>query len=283
MTSTIVVALAFATAVAIPMRSPDRSLGVLGLLWDHEVPRLTAPAMEVAEAFAAQAGVTLMLADALRGHEQLMVLRERDRIARDMHDLVVQRVFATGMSLQSALRTGDVPDRVRGRIERAIDDLDETITEIRRTIFDLRHEEPAPTPVLTRFQREASQAAVLLGFAPEQMRPTALALNLLVGAIGLYRFWRGGHVRWRNILPFVLASAPAAYFAARVKLPADTYSTLLAVVLIVAGVVFLLINFNLISFRCLIRWWRAGLIALGAFLLWERLNTNCSAGGSNNA
>lgn len=79
-------------------------------------------------------------------------------------------------------------------------------------------------------------AMTLLGFAPEQMRPTALALNLLVGAIGLYRFWRGGHVRWRNILPFVLASAPAAYFAAGVKLPADTYSTLLAVVLIVAAV-----------------------------------------------
>lgn len=79
-------------------------------------------------------------------------------------------------------------------------------------------------------------AMTLLGFAPEQMRPTALALNLLVGAIGLYRFWRGGHVRWRNILPFVLASAPAAFFAAQVKLPADTYSTLLAVVLIVAAI-----------------------------------------------
>jgi uncharacterized membrane protein YfcA len=78
-------------------------------------------------------------------------------------------------------------------------------------------------------------AMTLLGFAPEQMRPTALALNLLVGAIGLYRFWRGGHVRWRNILPFVLASAPAAYFAAQVKLPKETYSTLLAGVLIVAA------------------------------------------------
>lgn len=79
-------------------------------------------------------------------------------------------------------------------------------------------------------------AMTLLGFAPEQVRPTALALNLLVGAIGLYRFWRGGHVRWRNILPFVLASAPAAYVAARVKLPADTYSTLLAGVLVVAAI-----------------------------------------------
>lgn len=79
-------------------------------------------------------------------------------------------------------------------------------------------------------------AMTLLGFAPEQMRPTALALNLLVGAIGLYRFWRGGHVRWRNILPFVLASAPAAYFAAQVKLPKDAYSMLLGIVLIVAAI-----------------------------------------------
>ena len=78
-------------------------------------------------------------------------------------------------------------------------------------------------------------AMALLGFAPEQMRPTALALNLLVGGIGLFRFWRGGHVRWHNVLPFVLASAPAAFFAAQVKLPAGSYSLLLGLVLLVAA------------------------------------------------
>jgi uncharacterized membrane protein YfcA len=76
----------------------------------------------------------------------------------------------------------------------------------------------------------------LLGFAPEQLRPTALALNLLVGGIGLVRFWRGGQVRWRNILPFVLASAPVAFFAAQIKLPKETYSALLGVVLVVAAI-----------------------------------------------
>ena len=76
----------------------------------------------------------------------------------------------------------------------------------------------------------------LLGFAPEQVRPTALALNLLVGGIGLFRWWRGGHVRWRNVLPFVLASAPAAFLSAQVKLPGDSYSLLLGVVLLVAAV-----------------------------------------------
>ena len=76
----------------------------------------------------------------------------------------------------------------------------------------------------------------LLGFAPEQMRPTALALNLLVGGIGLYRWWRGGHVRWRNVLPFVLASAPAAFLSAQVKLPKESYSMLLGIVLLVAAI-----------------------------------------------
>ena len=76
----------------------------------------------------------------------------------------------------------------------------------------------------------------LLGFAPEQMRPTALALNLLVGGIGLFRWWRGGHVRWRNVLPFVLASAPAAFLSAQIKLPKESYSMLLGIVLLVAAI-----------------------------------------------
>lgn len=78
-------------------------------------------------------------------------------------------------------------------------------------------------------------AMALVGLAPDQMRPTALTLNLLVGGIGLLRFSRGGFVRWRNILPFVLASAPAAYFAAQIKLPKESYSMLLAGVLLVAA------------------------------------------------
>ena len=75
----------------------------------------------------------------------------------------------------------------------------------------------------------------LVGLAPEEMRPTALALNLLAGGIGLLRFWRGGHVRWRNVLPFVVASAPAAFLAAQVQLPRASYSLLLGLVLVVAA------------------------------------------------
>ncbi|NZA28230.1 sulfite exporter TauE/SafE family protein [Luteimonas sp. SJ-92] len=78
-------------------------------------------------------------------------------------------------------------------------------------------------------------AMALAGLAPEQIRPTALALNLLVGGIGLVRFHRAGHVRWRNVLPFALASAPAAFLAAGVSLPEREFSVLLGVVLLVAA------------------------------------------------
>ena len=78
-------------------------------------------------------------------------------------------------------------------------------------------------------------AMALLGFAPDAVRPTALALNLLVGGIGLFRWWRGGHVHWRNVLPFVIASAPAAFFAAQIKLAKDSYSLLLGLVLLAAA------------------------------------------------
>lgn len=78
-------------------------------------------------------------------------------------------------------------------------------------------------------------AMALLGFAPEQMRPTALALNLLVGGIGLLRFWRAGFVLPRNVLPFVVASAPAAFFAAQVQLAKESYALLLALVLLAAA------------------------------------------------
>ena len=68
--------------------------------------------------------------------EHLAVLEDRDRIARDLHDLVIQRLFATGLSVQSL--HGQLPPEVQPRIDRVVDDLDETIKQIRRTIFELR-------------------------------------------------------------------------------------------------------------------------------------------------
>lgn len=78
-------------------------------------------------------------------------------------------------------------------------------------------------------------AMALLSFAPEQMRPTALALNILVGSIGLVRFYRAGLIDYKKVLPFVLASAPCAFFAAKYPIAKEHYSLLLGLFLIFAA------------------------------------------------
>jgi signal transduction histidine kinase len=92
------------------------------------------------QSFAAQAALALRLGAAAQDREQLAVLGDRDRIARDLHDLVIQRLFATGMALEGALRT--MPPAAAERVQRAVDDLDTTIKEIRTSIFALQS--PAP-------------------------------------------------------------------------------------------------------------------------------------------
>ena len=69
--------------------------------------------------------------------EQVAVFEDRDRIARDLHDLVIQRLYATGMSLQGTMPLITVPE-VADRVNRAVDSLDETIREIRSSIFELQ-------------------------------------------------------------------------------------------------------------------------------------------------
>jgi signal transduction histidine kinase len=96
----------------------------------------------------------------------LLLLEERDRIARDLHDNVIQGLFATGLSLQGASRLAEVPE-VRRRIEDAVDELDRTIRRIRTTIFELQ-----PGPLGGRsLRRELSdtcaEAARALGYSPE--------------------------------------------------------------------------------------------------------------------
>jgi signal transduction histidine kinase len=90
----------------------------------------------LAEALAVAAGIAI---ENTRLHERvrvLSVLDDRDRIARDLHDRVIQRVFAVGMSLQGAVRLSE-RDQIVERVNKAVDDLDTTVTEIRTAIFEL--------------------------------------------------------------------------------------------------------------------------------------------------
>jgi signal transduction histidine kinase len=151
--------------IAVPMSAAEGVRGVL--LLGRAVGR---PAFGPAEkaplaGFAGQAALALELADRRRDAEQVSLLADRDRIARDLHDLAIQRLFATGMTLQSAQRFVDHPQAAE-RLERAVDDLDTTIKIIRSTIFGLReHEAPGTTPGLRmRLVRAVEEAAPGLGF-----------------------------------------------------------------------------------------------------------------------
>ena len=153
--------------VALPLRTPDRTLGILYLLWGDAADALDDEMRAVVESYTAQASVNIVLAEARLERERLSIYEDRDRIARDLHDLVIQRLFATGMQLQGATKHADLPEDVHARIGRAVDELDETIREIRQTIFAL-HEpvEASSDSVRARILRESAQSGALLGFAP---------------------------------------------------------------------------------------------------------------------
>ncbi|MFG2905399.1 GAF domain-containing protein [Kitasatospora sp. NPDC048286] len=115
--------------------------------------------------FADQAALALELAERRRDAEQLNLLEDRDRIARDLHDLAIQRLFATGMTLQSAGRLIE-SQAAADRVARAVADLDETIKIIRSTIFGLRaHSEP-DRGLRARATRVVTEAQGTLGFPP---------------------------------------------------------------------------------------------------------------------
>jgi signal transduction histidine kinase len=121
--------------LAVPMRTPESVIGILVARRDggdapfqpSEAPLLTS--------FAEQATLALQLGEKNRAQRQLAVYADRDRIARDLHDHVIQRLFATGLYLQSSVRRGG--HDVSARIQQAVEDLDTTVRDIRTAIFDL--------------------------------------------------------------------------------------------------------------------------------------------------
>jgi signal transduction histidine kinase len=154
------------SGVVVPLgEAGDRGVLVVASGTGQEPVRLEA--VPELQAFAAQAAVALELAERRRDAELLPVFEERDRIARDLHDVVIQRLFATGMQLESASRLlGPEPAT---RVRRAVDDLDATIREIRSSIYALQTvpssiEQPR---LRARVLEVVDAGAELLGFRPE--------------------------------------------------------------------------------------------------------------------
>ncbi len=94
------------------------------------------------EALAAAAGVAVDNARSRELRQALALTEDRERIARDLHDLVIQRLFATGMSLQALSRSTPLEEAAKARLDGAIDELDKTVRQIRQTIFALQDSSP---------------------------------------------------------------------------------------------------------------------------------------------
>ncbi|MCO5996751.1 sensor histidine kinase [Actinoallomurus rhizosphaericola] len=156
---------AIGPVLIVPLGSGPAARGVLSVCDPPGGPALGRSARRLLEAFAAQAAVALELADRRRDAERLVLLEERGRIAKDLHDTVIQRLFATAMTLMGAARAAERHD-VAVRVRRAVDDLDDTIRQIRSTIFALQVA-PDERALRSRIRRVTDRAEEMLGFAPE--------------------------------------------------------------------------------------------------------------------
>jgi two-component system, NarL family, sensor histidine kinase DevS len=174
-------------ALFVPLGTAESTVGTLVVTNRRDGPSFPEETVALIESIAGQAALALRLGAAAKDREQLAVLGDRDRIARDLHDLVIQRLFATGMSLEGALRGMEPPPAVE-RVHRAVDDLDTTIKEIRTTIFALQSPAPfAGEGLHTAIDQAVRGATLTLGYAPQvriegpldTLVPQAIAEQLL--------------------------------------------------------------------------------------------------------
>jgi signal transduction histidine kinase len=154
--------------LGVPVRVRDEVFGNLYLTDKTTAAEFSDIDEELVVGLAGAAGVAIDNARLIGRVHELVLVEDRERIARDLHDTVIQRLFATGMSLQSTVRlVGSDRNAAVGRIEQAVDDLDVTIKEIRTAIFDLERARASSDGLRHRVLALASElASGALGFQP---------------------------------------------------------------------------------------------------------------------
>jgi signal transduction histidine kinase len=154
-------------AIVFPLGVPGNVHGVLTVGRLHGAAAFASAYAEVVSGFATQAGVALELAARRADAERLSLFEDRDRIARDLHDLVIQRLYATGMSLEGAMPMITRPE-LKTRVSNAVDAMDDTIKDIRATIFALQARDYADAQPDIRASIVAviDEMTPMLSFAP---------------------------------------------------------------------------------------------------------------------
>lgn len=151
--------------LGVPVRLRDQVFGNLYLTDKVGSEDFTDLDEELTVALAAAAGVAIENARLHARVRELVLLEDRERIARDLHDTVIQRLFATGLALQGTARLAERPDVV-DRIEAAVDDLDITVKQIRSAIFGLETTRSAAGGLREKVLALVTEAAGPLGFEP---------------------------------------------------------------------------------------------------------------------
>nr|WP_029289069.1 GAF domain-containing protein [Cellulomonas sp. HZM] len=158
----------YGPAMFAPLQTSGRGVGVLVLLRRIGAPEFEDGDLTTAESFASQAALAYVLAEARHAQDVAALLDERERIARDLHDLAIQQLFATGMQLENVRRRaagGVDPDELSSILEEALDNVDSSVRQIRQIVHELRDPDAA-TGLVERLRRESSLARTGLGFAP---------------------------------------------------------------------------------------------------------------------
>ncbi len=138
-------------AIVMPLRSEQEAVGVLVVARSTGAPPFGDEYLELVRDFADHAAIALTVAAARRHARELTVLADRERIARDLHDQIIQRVFAVGLDLHGVIARLHAP-QLESRVTRAVDELQAVIDDIRRTIFNLQHPLAAQRSFIQRIQ-----------------------------------------------------------------------------------------------------------------------------------
>lgn len=168
---------AYGPALYAPLVAGDDHVGVLMLLRHVGEAEFTDADLATAQTFAGQAALALQLADGRRRSEEAELLEERARISRDLHDLVVQELFAMGMRLSRLRESGD--PQVVASLDSSLESLDRVVRQIRSTIRALRDPDDA-TGLVDRLHGEANRAHISLGFHPQLRLHPVVGLDDMV-------------------------------------------------------------------------------------------------------
>jgi len=157
----------FGPALYAPLRTGGRSVGVLMLLRCVGANPFTPADLAMSQTFAAQAALALELADARRTEDAAALRDERARIARDLHDMAIQQLFATGMQLETVRQRAerDVDVELTGVLGQALESVDSSVQQIRVIVHEL-HDPDDAASLVDRLARECSLARIGLGFTP---------------------------------------------------------------------------------------------------------------------